>query len=311
MTDGNDHLDPSTLSPAARLRAAADGEIAHPTASSKDDASRIAFERGLRAACSRAMQGAPAPDSLRQSVLQAMRAEPFGTLKIAGAQSHEPPQRAAQASDDGPISFPSRPPWMRFGLAVAAMLAIAAGAFYVQRSAVLTPVTPVMLGEQRATILADFANEQHQQCADFGPAFEGKMTARTVAEAQKAAIELLSHVPEVLELKSDALAKAGYQFAGLGRCHVPGTGRSAHLLYKPDSTVAPGAPVVSLFIQEDTGELTMDDFCAYRKEGDPTKKRCCMTVWRSDGLIYYLVTPKGTPPEARNAFSVPERERLL
>jgi hypothetical protein len=137
------------------------------------------------------------------------------------------------------------------------------------------------------------------------------MTARTVAEAQKAAIELLSHVPEVLELKSDALSKAGYQFAGLGQCHVPGRGRSAHLLYKPDSTVAPGAPVVSLFIQEDTGELSLEDFCAYRKEGDPAKKRCCMTVWRADGLLYYLVTPKGTPAEARNAFSVPERERLL
>lgn len=304
MTGRNDQsdplIDPRSLSVAARLRAAADGEVVNEPAS-PDEATRIDFERALRASCARAMQGNPAPEDVRRRVLLAMRAENAPSLRLA------PTAAEGSRETDGPIPFPRRWSWLNVGLAMAAVVAMSVAGLLMMN----TPSSPVMFGEARATILADFANAQHQECADFGPKFEGKMTARTPAEAQKAAIELLSHVPEVLEFKSEALEKAGYKFAGLGRCHVPGKGRSAHLMYKPDVTIAPAAPIISLFVQEDTGEYALDDFCAYRKQGDPEKKRCCMTVWRRDGLIYYLVTPKGTPDAAREAFAVPEREELL
>jgi hypothetical protein len=166
------------------------------------------------------------------------------------------------------------------------------------------------LAPERSMSLVQFATAEHSRCATLGTHFDRKMQARSLADAQKAAIELLTKVPGVLALRSVALEEAGYEFAGLGQCHVPGAGRSAHIIYKANPTLAPGAPNVSLFIQEDMGDLEIEPDVAFRSS-QPDSQGMQLTVWRSGGLNYYLVAPQQFSPEARKAVDMPSRERAL
>lgn len=289
---------PDRWSDAERCRAQADGEA--PLTESSDP--RIAFEQELKRRVARAMQGDAAPADLRARVFARLSEAPVHT-HIGATHAGRPHRR--------------RSLWW----AAAALVVIAGGLALVlpTRLSLIGPSsqiaqTPGMLAPERLARLISFTASQHDQCALLSDAFNSKMKARTEAEASKIAIELLPKVPSVLDLQCGALAKAGYQFAGLGRCAVPGRGRSAHLIYKPDPAIAPNAPIVSLFVQEDVGDLPLEFGCALRSQpcdsttGDGCV--CCVTMWRKDGLIYYLVAPP-LSPEVRKAFDAPERERSI
>ncbi len=304
-TDESNHslpIDPSGLSDPASLRAAADGELSLPDSFFVRDPEareRIAFEQSLRAAVARSMSSDAAPEALRTRIASAFKGaaapSPVEQLRLVRPEDHPKVYRDR-------LPFPKQ--WW---LAVAAAVALVTGLL------LFNPLG-LSMGPPTFARIAAFTTQQHDQCALLSKPFNGKMTVRTEAEAVKAAIEILPKVPSVLELRSDDLAKAGYRFAGLGRCAVPGRGRSVHLVYKADPTIAPGAPHVSLFVQEDTGELAFEPNCAFtNKPSDPdapAKGTGFVTMWRKDGLIYYLVAPP-LPPDARRAFDAPSEERSI
>lgn len=290
----------------AQLRAMADGELS--AAESRALEQRMAaagesarlegganFERGLRSAVKRSMlMSAPgAPDGLLERIQRAM----------VDAPSHEfdseAPLKISQGVSGG------------WGLLAAAALVLTVGVALMMRGGIgaLPQTGPggaqtasIISGEEAARLVS-FITRQHDSCAVFGEKFNKKMVARTEAEAAKAAIELLSAVPKVLELGSEKLATAGYEFAGLGRCFVPGDGRSAHLLYK---SKVDGAPSVSLFIQEDTGALRLEVdrfYCCEQAEKNGTT----LSVWKREGFIYYLFTPDlEHAAGARELFGAPQ-----
>lgn len=296
---------------AEAIRAAADGE--RPPAAAPDDQTnlRIAFERDLREAVGRVMGDARAPAELRGRVMHALAAEDSAP-EARGL-------RLVRAEDHPEIYKPAPTLRLQWWLAAAAAVALMAALVW------FAPLKPSAgpSNHQATTVagigttfvqVAGYVTSEHGRCEGLGSWFEKKMTARTETEAAKAAIELLPRVPSVLELRSDALAKAGYHFAGLGKCAVPGKGRSAHLLYKPDPAIAPDAPVVSLFVKEDLGDMELPmNCCLTNKPCNPDELaacRCIVTAWRKDGLIYLLVAPP-VSPEIRRAFDAPEQERSI
>jgi hypothetical protein len=79
------------------------------------------------------------------------------------------------------------------------------------------------------------------------------------------------------------LSKMGYRFAGCGPCTIPG-GKTAHLLYRP---VNGSGPCVSLFVQNDAGQLAIEKGRVYYAQD--ARNHTPMIVWRGEGVLYYLV----------------------
>ena len=291
----------------ARLRAMADGELGdsdrralEQELRSSGEGARVEgsaqFERGLREAVGRVMRAeAPrAPSALRERVV----------LSLLDAPSHE-------FDSEEPLQIPTKLT-ASWGWLAAAAIALTVGAGLLIRGGVgmNAPQGPGAVGTQSASIinsedaayLVSFIKGQHDSCAMFGEKFAKKMVARTEDEAKKAAIELLSAVPHALEIGAERLAAAGYEFTGLGRCHVPGEGRSAHLIYR---SKIEGAPSISLFIQEDTGALILQVDRYYTSE-HAEKDGTTLSVWKKDGMIYYLFTPDlEHAAQARQLFGAP------
>lgn len=300
--------------PALLARLAADGELSPAQAGALERLSdspgsmtseRVAFEHALRDSVARVMGDAPpAPDALRERVLRALHENP--EQPASDPIPFRPNEHARPSSHAGPF----RLGWI---LAAAAMVAVTALVLWMPNPSGPNALGP---GGQRGSILpaataerlVSFLDTNHDKCANFGDIFKQKMFARTNAEAAKAAIEILHKVPDVLSFPDPRLSELGYEFAGLGRCGVPGTGQSAHLIYR--SVVVIEAPAISLFVQEDTGELPLDGTCCYCaglcKDG---KKK--ITVWRREGIVYYLVTPASLHDKAREAFRAPHAQQPL
>jgi len=267
---------------------------------------RVAFEHALRDSVARVMGDAPpAPDALRDRILRALHENPE-------QPAPEPiPFRPSEPAKPSAHTGPFRLGWI---LAAAAMVAVTAIVLWVPNQGGPSALGP---GPQRGSIipaataerLVSFLDRNHDKCANFGDVFKQKMVYRTHAEAAQAAIEILHRLPEILELSDQRLVVLGYEFAGLGRCGVPGTGQSAHLIYRPIAVIE--GPAISLFIQEDTGELPLEEgttcYCAgLCKDG---KKQ--ITVWRREGMVYYLVTPAVLHDKAREAFGAPQKQQPL
>ena len=301
---GDDHQRRAGADVAAQLRALADGELNDTDrhelerrlgeGGAMESATR--FERGLRDAVGRVMQAeAPrAPDALREQIRLAMETAPSHEF-----ESEEPVRIMSGVSG----------PW---GLMAAAAIVLTVGAALLMRGGLsgapqggpqgLGAQSASILGAADAEVLVNFIKNQHESCAMFGERFNKKMVARTEAEAAREAIELLNEVPTALQLGAERLAAAGYEFAGLGRCRVPGAGRSAHLIYKSH---ADGGVSVSLFIQEDTGSLALEQDRFYSSD-KAEQSGTTLSVWKNGRLIYYLFTPNlEHAPPARKLFGAP------
>jgi hypothetical protein len=157
-------------------------------------------------------------------------------------------------------------------------------------------------------------------------------------------MEILDAAPDL-----DRLAASGLQYIGAARCAVPGRGSSVHLVLRLPRQDAPGdarpadhsnsKELVSLFIQQDRGELVIEPDRTYSvtadgpdETGDPAKTGSParndrianpttprqdsadatsspqqILVWRRAGLIYFLVARTPTNINAaREALSIPE-----
>lgn len=294
MSDRPQHPSDNRLSRAAALRAAADGELApHKLGdvSDSEDAS-IAFEKALRESVGRVMGNKSAPDALRQRIAAALAAAP------------EP-----AAADTGALRTPmgdtaSRSFWSgtRRRFALAAMLAL------VVTAAIVASFQFSLFRGSGISAAIHFIDNEHDRCATFGKAFERKFTATTDADSIRTAVEILNSIPSVLEFPIASLQQAGYEFAGLGGCRIPGDGKSVHLIYRSSrQAVEP----MSLFIQVDTGATDLAEGRSYIHHlADEADQTIC--IWRIDGFIYYLFT---IGDEARRvagaAFRAPAAEEPL
>lgn len=286
------HPGSEALDRASLLRAAADDELdpgelgtlsamldQHP-----DDADRILFERDLRRACQRVFSGddVSAPEALRHRV-----------ASLAGAE-RESVQAGALATRHAAASRPSMPrarrrsPLRWFAGALAAVMLVAIG---LQLSTIWRAPTFAESPDRARLALAQFVGSEHRRCAIDERALKRKMTELSLADTPARFRRLLG-----AELSVANVEDAGYRFLGAGRCVVPGSGASVHLVFS-DASASHAAPLadptcdpsrLSLFIQKDTGELPIVPETTYRLDvvdGGPL-----VAVWARGGLVYYLVT---------------------
>jgi len=279
---------------ASLLRRAADDELnpgeratldahlkAHP-----EDAQRIEFERRLRAACGRVMSRVTTPAKLGRHVQGAVALERRQREGLFMAQTR---RRSFWAG-------------ARRAMSVAALLAIGALASFMFQQ--------VPLGghaEAYDLRLAGFVNAEHARCCTNSGYSHRKFAVADLSEVPDAFAELLGSRPEVTGLEGTNI-----EFAGAGRCAVPGRGASIHMLFRvpdPDG----GEPVeASIFVQEDLGDLDLADGVTYVIEGGASARNLPIYVWKRGGLVHYLLSDeKDACDRLCRALGVPEpTERL-
>ncbi len=282
-------LDPESMSRAELIRAAADGEAPMSRIGSEDRA-RVEFERSLRAAVDRVSPDAKAPAHLRASIERMFR-------EHAGTEAVTP----ASGGDTRSRSFWNRSVGL---LGVAAVLALCAAVVVTSLQSGPAPFG----GHQGAIRTASFIQSESDDCSELNDHFNAKFRARSREEAQRLAQSIFEKVPDALLRTDDALISMGYEFAGFGRCAVPGPGRSGHLIYHLDSNPA---EALSLFIQEDVVPIGIDQSCCYRMPlVDTTDNR--VLVWREGGFVYYLYSHNPQAIEtARSIFHAPKHEAVI
>jgi len=272
---------------AALLRLAADGELTpeerrrvdahlsqHP-----EDRARVAFEQSLRDRVATLMsRDVPDAAPLRESIVAAMRQE---------SETPAAPVQAARSDDDATrvIRRTDRSFWRRSltPIAIAAGILLAATATIIVRQAMVQTAAPTWLDRAQGAEVARFVEDEHLRCAALDDQTNTKFTAHTMTEAQQLIADRLGGSSMPLDLSS-----MGMTLAGAGGCTVPGGGESVHILYRPQS---PDARPVSLFVQVDTTDFQgEDDECLCLNDYADDHE---VLLWRRDGLIFYLVCPRG------------------
>ncbi len=284
---------PADLPRAARIRAAADGELPPSTPIDPADAPRVAFERDLRKAVNRAIPQATAPAELRASIERLFREH---------APAAPPAILTPAAGDTRDRAF-----WNRSGrwLAAAAVLALSATVvFMATRSGGTGGVGPFG-GAQGALQVASFVERESDACSDLNDRFNRKFKATSPEEARRLADEVFESTPSALLAADDALLSLGYRFAGFGRCAVPGEGASAHLIYHSD---AGPADALSLFIQELSPDAGLQKANCYLLDC-PNDDRDRVVAWRDEHFVYYLFSrSERATAAARTVFHTPTHE---
>lgn len=296
MTERSDQPTP-TLDPLSRgalVRAAADGELSAEQSRALEtlrssDASierEIVFERALRDRVATTMrEPSVAPASLRASI-EALIAQERGTV--------------------GPHATRTRSFWAKRAgwLVAAAAVLVVASITYIAGWPSQQPPRPTStiaaapFEQGRLIAASNFIAREHNRCAPFERYFNLKMSVRDAAEANDMVVTLLGAPPTRIKLDD-----AGYTFAGMGRCAVPGPGDSVHMIYRPVGD-APG--VVSLFIQKLVNEPAMADDVRYHV---PIDGGGSLLIWRDSGLIYYLFCQdEATGSDISGLLNAPARE---
>jgi len=282
--DQMDHPAPSTR--AVLLRAAADYELtatqsvalvehlgAHP-----DDARVIEFERRLREEVA-TLSGGKASEALRDRV--GAIASSHGNDATSPAGRIEPDRRAHAHG------------W----LAIAASLVIVAGGGYTVVHTLQSGgqhFAPVAIDETYRLALVSFIVDHHKQCELYT---EMAMRELKITSLDKAPAAFAGVIGRTLDLA--ALSIPGFDFKGAGRCAVPGGGRSVHLVFEAQQAIDTARPlVISLFIQQDTGEMTIDSGQTFRlmpkSGGVQPAYSGDIYVWRKNGFVYFLVSTSQT-----------------
>jgi hypothetical protein len=289
------------------LRAAADNELslaqkieldlhlaAHP-----EDQRVIDVERQLRKLVADAAPADAAPARLRDRIL-AMSA-------TSGADRSSIPFSSATARTRNRFSRPMR--W----LALAASVAIVAGgSFVVLRNQGGAGPSDVQIAQQFRTSLVSFIGAQHDECEVHADMIGGRFKTTKMAEVPTEFAQVLGTSPDIGHIDSP-----DFKLLGAGPCAVPGRGKSVRMVLEctTDRGVAGSqGSLVSIHIQQDTGELALEGGKTYRltdqtSTGDHTSE---IFVWRRDGFIYFL-TSRSEPAMqmARAAFGAKEPSGTL
>lgn len=272
------------MGPSALLRAGADGEldarqVAAFEALGGDAAARVAFERGLRAACGRCMD-AKASDALRARVVETMaRADSGeGDAGETDAARHE-----AGSRSERPVPGRSRVPRGRrvlMSVGVSAFLLLAVG--MVIQAVINTGSTSGVQahGQQFTASLASFVSAEHLRTNPETEEARRKFSCRDFGRVSTDFADVLGDAPGLPSPGGDH----DLEFHGASGCRVPGEGRSIHARYVSHDREG-RTHGVSVFVQQNTGRLDLEDGQVYRLECD----NAAVTVWSHAGLVYYLV----------------------
>lgn len=275
----DDAIAASITNEASALRAMADNEVASSEHCPSPSAEQLAFERTLRDRVGVVMGSESAPEGLRERLLAAMAA--------ASAELPKPAPSPLKMTD-APTSS-GKPSLMgglfaRFG-ALAAVLVLSAAAIFMGVQSLGGGGLEDQYDRQFASAMS-FVERQHDSCSTFGPRYESKFTIRDVEEAKVYLREHLGHTAPAFEDALPTLARAGYDFAGISHCAVPGDGVSAHAIFRNDTT----GGSFSLFIQDIPKQFDglAKDRCHICKERVRLGKP--VAIWRDGDTLYYLQT---------------------
>jgi len=314
MSERPEHLEPDRndrredpevdpLSRGALARSAADGELTPEQARALSQGpglnEQILFERELRARTALAMrEPRRAPDSLRDAVARAIKSEPAGEWLADGAGRVGPPWTRQR-------SFWRRPP-MWAAAAAAAALAVAATTLVLTRSPLgagdANGRAPIAggSGSLQFVSLVSLITSEHDRCSDFQAYFEHKMNVREADAVADKTVEMLGKPPVRIRLD-----QAGYRFAGMGKCILPGP-PSLHLVYEPlEASQGP----LSVFIQRDGDHLDIESGVCYAL---PTDTSAPVLIWKHEGLVYYIFgANRQAEQRASRLLGAPDRQVAL
>lgn len=265
----------------ALLRAAADGELTAAgeqelrdhLAARPDDRAVVAFEQELRKSIASAALGHPAPQ-LKERVQHLCA--------------------AARQRESTPLPVQTTAPqrhWQTAWLAIAASVALVAGIAYltVRRPQAL-PAPGELITPTHRVSLVSFVSSQHEECELHADMIGSKLRIDSLGKAPAAFREVLGREPDL-----GRLAQSGLRFMGAGPCAVPGRGRSVHMVFDAGADPAPReggrTALVSLFVQQDSGELAIEPGRTYRlvpTEGSPSTTTAEIYVWKTNGFVYFL-----------------------
>jgi hypothetical protein len=289
----NDRPTGDDLSIGALLRLGADDELTAPERdrlaahlrAHPEDAARLDTERALRARVGRILDRSPgAPADLRDSVASILRSD---------------------ASEAPVIRRTDRSFWRRSlaPLAIAASLVFVVSASIVIRQAAVRSTDAAWMDANLGAEVAGFVEREHSRCVGLDDATNMKFVTSTLDGAHALIEERLGAGARTLDLSGQ-----GLELTGAGACHVPGEGRSVHLLYRP---VDGDGGAVSLFVQAGAPDFRgVDSSCLCLTdlvEGEE------VLVWRRDGLVFYLVCPAGESlaPGILTALDAPTARSFL
>lgn len=249
-------------------------------------AAKVEALQQLREASRRVWQSGPAVPAhvLKQieALTQSSHAESSPSYDDRGYSLHPDQQGGNSDGVPAPLhGYVSLQPRMRIGFrfAAAAVLLIGLGGFllwfnYDGRTRVVADSGLIPVAWVDATA------RQHIDCSRHGDHF-GPGFPHAVQELPASLHQYLGHDSLVPDL-----TKLGYQFAGAGPCQIPG-GKTAHLLYRPQSGGNVSLYTVSLFVQPDTNQLPLEKGKVYF--ANDAVDHTPMIIWRGNGVVYYLV----------------------
>lgn len=290
------------------LRAAANGELSaeqqvelqrhlalHP-----QDQAVIDFEERLRetiemAACE------PVPESLRERIrAMGQEASPGAAPVVGNTPTEYHPS----------IRFPRPARW----LAVAASLAIVTGGAYMVIRPALTPhAEQLRLTPQYRASLVSFIHAQHEECELYTDLIGERFQTSDLGSVPSEFSRVLGGTPDIGDVQ-----QYGFKLLGAGPCAVPGRGKSVRMVLESNAESRPGddaGSLVSIHIQQDTGELTLESGRTYRlvEQSAPSAEADTeIYVWRRNGFIYFLTSgSESTMQTALTAFGVQEPSEAL
>ena len=313
------------LPDAALIRCAADGEL-NATGKARFDAiaadrpevgAQVAFEQGLRGACSRVMADAVAtsdssaehatrcPDALRACIeaIAATSAETTDAANAArSARQHDAEHAndeqlaerlATRAAETRTASFWTNPRRVVPVAALAATLVmlLSVTAVLIERSTTEPiPTAATLAGgidPAYRTRLASFVSGEHNRCRLNSEAAARKFSKLSQDELNAFFTKRLGAMPDLPDCSS--IAGVHVTSLGVGPCKVPGAdGRSAHLMFQAayDSGAVEN---ISLFIMPDTGVIPLPDEQVYEIDTAACGVADSRVVAQRHGDVIYLV----------------------
>lgn len=175
--------------------------------------------------------------------------------------------------------------WTTLGgrLAVAAAMVLAVGGLWYLSTNLGQQSSEERWSQSANVQLAGFLSREHMKCDDPDYAAD-KFTARDQEEITRCCLTILEQTPQL-----EQLFEGGATLIGLGRCRVPGPGRSVHMqILMPVDASGATQSTVSLFMQQSVGragKVAGESFDLQEAED----QGFVVDVWEKDGLIYYLV----------------------
>lgn len=283
------------------LRAAADGELApaqaveleRHLAAHPDDQRVIDFERGLRASVA-ACASEVAPAALRARIV---------ATNSSGTQPASLPFPAINARSN--LRFFRSAPWWA---AAAAVSLLTGGAFVILRQPGSGPAQGVQIPQPYRTALVTFIGAQHNECEVHADMIGTRLRTTELNRVPREFGQVLGSTPDIGNIDQH-----GFKLLGAGPCAVPGRGKSVRMVLESTAGDQPRGgrgSLVSIHIQQDTGELNLEAGKTYRlvdKLATPGSAAPEIFVWRRGKFIYFLTSKSEQAMQmARAAFGAEE-----